>query len=137
VVLRFRLLSYAPLIFTIEFPTKTSRVSFPQVHGGGRVTNAVHTASQDSHLTWYNYNGSCKSQGVLWVFSKLTQLTRGHLEQARSDLTNLSTSQSAYTNHRVILLSTWVYEYLEMSITCIGMLLGLPHLQMTGWVKYI
>jgi hypothetical protein len=33
----------------------------------------------------------------------------------------------------VILLSTWVYEHLEMSITCVGMLLGLPHTQMAGW----
>jgi hypothetical protein len=30
-----------------------------------------------------------------------------------------------------------VFEHLEMSITCIGMLLGLPHLQIAGWVKYI
>ena len=40
--------------------------------------------------------------------SKLTQLTRVHLKQALSGLTNLSTSQSTYANHRVILLSTWV-----------------------------
>jgi hypothetical protein len=33
----------------------------------------------------------------------------------------------------VILLSTWVFEQLEISITCIGMLLGLPHLQMADW----
>jgi hypothetical protein len=33
----------------------------------------------------------------------------------------------------VILLSTWVYNHLKMSITCVGMLLGLPHLQMAGW----
>jgi hypothetical protein len=33
----------------------------------------------------------------------------------------------------VILLSTWVYEHLEMSILCLGMLLGLPHLEMAGW----
>jgi hypothetical protein len=37
----------------------------------------------------------------------------------------------------VILLSTWVFEHLEMSTICLGMLLGLPHLQMAGWVKYI
>jgi hypothetical protein len=37
----------------------------------------------------------------------------------------------------VILLSTWVYEHLEMSIQCLGMLLGLPHLQMAGWVMYL
>jgi hypothetical protein len=37
----------------------------------------------------------------------------------------------------VILISTWVFEHLEMSITCVGMLLGLPHLQMASWVKYI
>jgi hypothetical protein len=33
----------------------------------------------------------------------------------------------------VILLSTWVYELLEMSTICLGMLLGLPHLEMVGW----
>jgi hypothetical protein len=33
----------------------------------------------------------------------------------------------------VILLSTWVYKHLEISITCVGMLLGLPHLEMAGW----
>jgi hypothetical protein len=37
----------------------------------------------------------------------------------------------------VILLSTWVYEHLEMSILCLGMLLGLPHLQMAGWGLFI
>jgi hypothetical protein len=57
-----------------------------------------------------------------------------HLEQG---LTNLSTSQSTYANHRVILLSTSVYEHLEMSILYLGMLLGLPHLQMIGWVMYL
>jgi hypothetical protein len=33
----------------------------------------------------------------------------------------------------VILLSTWVFEHLQMSTICLGMLLGLPHLEMTGW----
>jgi hypothetical protein len=33
----------------------------------------------------------------------------------------------------VILLSTWVYEHMEMSILCLGMLLGLPHLGTAGW----
>jgi hypothetical protein len=37
----------------------------------------------------------------------------------------------------VILLSTWVFEHLEMSTTCIDMFLGLTRLQMAGWVKYI
>jgi hypothetical protein len=44
--------------------------------------------------------------------------------------------QSTYANQRVILLSTWVYEHLEMSIICLGMLLRLPHLQMAGWGIY-
>jgi hypothetical protein len=30
-----------------------------------------------------------------------------------------------------------MFEHLEMSTICLGMLLGLPHLQMAGWVKYI
>jgi hypothetical protein len=67
-------------------------------------------------------------------FSKLTQLTRIHLEQApkRSNY-NLSTLQSTYANHRVILLSTWVYEHLEMSTICLVMLVELPDSQMTDW----
>jgi hypothetical protein len=63
-----------------SFRLKMSRASFPPVHGGGRDTNAVVTVSQDSHPTRYN-NGSRKSQGVGGL-SKLTQLTRIHLEQA-------------------------------------------------------
>jgi hypothetical protein len=64
-----------------SFRLKTSRASFPLVHGGGRNTNTVVTVSQDSRPTQYNYYGSRKSQGVGGL-SKLTQLTRIHLEQA-------------------------------------------------------
>jgi hypothetical protein len=64
-----------------SFRLKTPRASFPLVHGGGCDTNTVVTVSQDSRLTRYNYNGSRKSQGVGGL-SKLTQLTRIHLEQA-------------------------------------------------------
>jgi hypothetical protein len=63
-----------------SFRLKTSRASFPLVHGGGRDTNAIVTISQDSRPTRYNYYGSCKSRGVGGL-SKLTQLTRIHLEQ--------------------------------------------------------
>jgi hypothetical protein len=63
-----------------SFRLKTSRASFPPVHGGGRDTNAVVTVSQDSRPTRYNYNDSHKSRGVGGL-SKLTQLTRIHLEQ--------------------------------------------------------
>jgi hypothetical protein len=63
-----------------SFRLKTPRASFPPVHGGGRDTNAVVTVLQDSRPTWYN-NGSRKSQRV-GDLSKLTQLTRIHLEQA-------------------------------------------------------
>jgi hypothetical protein len=68
VVLRFRLLSDAPRVSTIELPAETSRALFPLVHGGGRDTNSVVTVSQDSHPTRYNYNHSCKSRGVMWFF---------------------------------------------------------------------
>jgi hypothetical protein len=63
-----------------SFQLKTSRASFPPVHGGGHDTNTVVTVLQDSRPTWYNYNGSRKSQGVGGL-SKLTQLTRIYLEQ--------------------------------------------------------
>jgi hypothetical protein len=33
----------------------------------------------------------------------------------------------------VILLSTWVFELLEICTMCLGMLLGLSHLRMAGW----
>jgi hypothetical protein len=64
-----------------SFWLKTQWALFPPVHGGGRDTNAVVMVSQDSRPTRYNYNGSRKSQGVGGL-SKLTQLTRIHLEQA-------------------------------------------------------
>jgi hypothetical protein len=64
-----------------SFRPKTPRVSFPPVHGGGRDTNTVVMVSQDSRPTRYNYNGSRKSRGVGGL-SKLTQLSRIHLEQA-------------------------------------------------------
>jgi hypothetical protein len=63
-----------------SFRLKTPRASLPSVHGGGLDTNAVVTVSQDSRPTLYN-NGSHKSRGVGGL-SKLTQLTRIHLEQA-------------------------------------------------------
>jgi hypothetical protein len=58
------------------------RASFPSEHGRDRVTNVVDTVSQDYLPTRYNYNGSYKSLGSVWVFSYLTQL-RLHLEQAQ------------------------------------------------------
>jgi hypothetical protein len=64
-----------------SFRPKTPRASFPSVHGGGRDTNAVVTVSQYPCPTRYNYNSSRKSRGVGGL-SKLTQLTRIHLEQA-------------------------------------------------------
>jgi hypothetical protein len=64
-----------------SFRLKTPRASFPSVHGGGRDTNTVVTFSQGSGPTRYNYYGSHKSRGVGGL-SKLTQLTRIHLEQA-------------------------------------------------------
>jgi hypothetical protein len=63
-----------------SFRMKTPWASFPPVHGGGRDTNAVVSVLQDSCPTRYN-NGSRKSRGVGGL-SKLTQLTRIHLEQA-------------------------------------------------------
>jgi hypothetical protein len=64
-----------------SFWLKTPRALFPLVHSGGRDTNTVVMVSQDSRPTRYNYNGSRKSRGVGGL-SKLTQLTRIHLEQA-------------------------------------------------------
>jgi hypothetical protein len=74
-------LGRSPSSLLSSFRLKTLQASFPPVHDGGRDTNAVVTVSQDSCPTRYNYNGSCMSQGVGGL-SKLTQLTRIHLEQA-------------------------------------------------------
>jgi hypothetical protein len=74
-------LGRSPLFPLSSFRSKTSRASFPPIHGGGRDTNAVVTVLQDSHPTRYNYNDSHKSRAVVWFF-KLTQLTRILLEQA-------------------------------------------------------
>jgi hypothetical protein len=64
-----------------SFRLKMPRASFPSVHSGGRDTNAVVTVLQDSRPTRYNFYGSRKSRGVGGL-SKLSQLTRIHLEQA-------------------------------------------------------
>jgi hypothetical protein len=74
-------LGRSPLSPLSSFRPKTQRASFPPVHSGGRVTNTVVTVSQDSRPTRYNYNNHARAEG-LCVFSKLTQLTRIHLEQA-------------------------------------------------------
>jgi hypothetical protein len=50
-------------------------------YSGGRDTNVVVTVSQDSRPTRYNYNGHARAEGLCGL-SKLTQLTRIHLEQA-------------------------------------------------------
>jgi hypothetical protein len=65
-----------------SFRPKMPRTSFPPVHGGGCDKRGCHglTVLQDSRPTRYNYNGLHKSQGVDGL-SKLTQLTRIHLEQ--------------------------------------------------------
>jgi hypothetical protein len=74
-------LGRSPLSPLLSFRMKTSRASFPPVHCGERDTNAIVTVSQNSCPTRCNYNGSRKSQRV-GDLSKLTQLTRIHLEQA-------------------------------------------------------
>jgi hypothetical protein len=61
-------LGRSPLSPLSSFWPKTSRASFPPVHGGGRDTNSVIMVSQDSRPTRYNYNGSRKRRGVMWFF---------------------------------------------------------------------
>jgi hypothetical protein len=55
-----------PVVSTIELSAEMPRVLFPLVHGGDHDANTVVTVSQDSRPTRYNYNGSRKSQGVVW-----------------------------------------------------------------------
>jgi hypothetical protein len=80
VVLRFWLLSDTPHRLHYRASDQNATGLIPPVHGGDRDTNSVVMVSQDFHPTRYNYNGSRKSRW-LCVFSKLTQLTRIHLDQ--------------------------------------------------------
>jgi hypothetical protein len=65
VVLRFWLLSDAPHRLQYRASGRNAVGLVPLVHGGGRITNAVDTVSQDSRPTRYNYNDSCKSRHVM------------------------------------------------------------------------
>jgi hypothetical protein len=49
-----------------SFRLKTPQTLFPPLHDGDRDTNVVVTVSQDTRPTWYNYNGSRKSRGIVW-----------------------------------------------------------------------
>jgi hypothetical protein len=64
-----------------SFRLKTSRASFPSVHGGGHDTNAVVTISQDSRPLGTITTARARAKG-LCGFSKLSRLTRIHLQQA-------------------------------------------------------
>jgi hypothetical protein len=81
VVLRFQLLSNAPGFSTIELPAETLRASFPLVHGGGRDTNSVVTVSK-TLVSFGKITTLTQELRGFVGFSKLTQLTRNHLEQA-------------------------------------------------------
>jgi hypothetical protein len=133
VVLHFQLLSDAPCLLDYRASGQNTAGLVPfgtwwwpwhklGCHGLARLS------SHSVQLQWL----AQELRGFV-AFYKLAQLTRIHLEQHISDPNNLSTSQSTYANNQVILLSPWVFEHLEMSIACVGMLLGLPHLQMAGW----
>jgi hypothetical protein len=65
-----------------SFWLKMSWASFPPVHGGGRDTNAVVTVSQDSRPPLGTITMARARAKRLCGLSKLTQLTRVHLEQA-------------------------------------------------------
>jgi hypothetical protein len=76
----------APLECSPSSPLSSLRpkmpwASFPLVHGGGRDTNSVVTVSQVCRPTRYITTVRARAEG-LCDFSKLTQLTRIHLEQA-------------------------------------------------------
>jgi hypothetical protein len=64
-----------------SFQLKTPQASFPSVHGGGCDTNTVVTVLQDSRPISTIKTAHARADG-LCGFSKLTQLTRIHLEQA-------------------------------------------------------
>jgi hypothetical protein len=65
-----------------SFRLKTSRASFSPVHSGDRDTNEIVTVSQDSRPARYNTITTARARAEeLCGFSKLTQLTRIHLEQ--------------------------------------------------------
>jgi hypothetical protein len=61
---------------------KTAHASFPPVLGGSRITNAIDTVSHESrHLVLLQW--LAQELRVFWGFSKLTQLTRNHLDQVQ------------------------------------------------------
>jgi hypothetical protein len=64
-----------------SFRPKTPWALLPPVHYDGRDTNAVVTVSQDSRPLGTITAARARAEG-LFGFSKLTQLTRIHLEQA-------------------------------------------------------
>jgi hypothetical protein len=69
-------------VTTIELLVEMSWASFPPVDGGGRDTKSVVTFSQDSHPHSATIKTARARAVGLCDFSKLTQLTRIHLEQA-------------------------------------------------------
>jgi uncharacterized protein YcaQ len=70
-----------PAVSTIELPAKTLWALFPPVHGGGRDTNAVVKSRKTLAPFDTITTDHARAEG-LCGFSKLTQLTRIHLEQA-------------------------------------------------------
>jgi hypothetical protein len=115
-VLHFRLLSDAPTVSTIELLAENV---------AGLVPSGTRWRS------WHKRG----SHGLARLLTHSVQLQ--WLTQEPRGLTKLSTSQSTYANHRVILLSTWVYEHLEMSTICLGMLLGSHTLKWPVGVVFI
>jgi hypothetical protein len=75
------LLGRSPPYTLSSFRPKTPHASFPPVHGGGRDTNAVVTSRKTLVPLGTITTARARAEGLCGL-SKLTQLTRIHLEQA-------------------------------------------------------
>jgi hypothetical protein len=74
-------LGRSPLSPLSSFRPKTPRASFPPVHSGSRDTNAVVTSRKTLAPLSTITTARARAEGLCGL-SKLTQLTRIHLEQA-------------------------------------------------------
>jgi hypothetical protein len=91
----------------------------------------VDVVSQDDAPLGIITMARVRDEGFVGCLTSLTQLGT-ILEKALMGLTFLSTSQSTYANHRVILLSTCVMELLEICLYALDKFLVLQQHQRCG-----
>jgi hypothetical protein len=121
-VLPFQLLSDAPCRLHYRASGRNA---------AGTTTIVVDVVSQDDAPLGIITMARVRDKGFVGCLTSLTQLGT-ILEKALMCLTFLSTSQSTYSNHRVILLSTCVMEILEICLYALDKFLVLQQHQRAG-----